>query len=93
MAIKISPVLILMYQASLTQGAGANYWKQALVTTILKIGKRTDPANYRPISLTSVCCKTMEHIIHSQAMKHLDNTTSLQTNSMASGKEDPVNHN
>ena len=30
------------------------------------------PANYRPISLTAVCCKVMEHILHSQVMKHLD---------------------
>ena len=26
--------------------------------------------NYRPISLTSVCCKTMEHILVSKMMKH-----------------------
>ena len=30
------------------------------------------PANYRPISFTAVCCKVMEHILHSQVMKHLD---------------------
>ena len=37
-----------------------------------KKGSKTDPKNYRPISLTSVVCKSMEHIIVSQIMKHLD---------------------
>ena len=43
-----------------------------LVTLIFKKGDKSEQANYRPISLTSICCKTMEHIIHSQVMQHLD---------------------
>ena len=39
--------------------------KKAVVTPLFKKGNRIDPANYRPISLTSVCCKLLEHIIHS----------------------------
>ena len=34
--------------------------KSANVTAIHKIGSRHEPGNYRPISLTSVVCKTME---------------------------------
>ena len=30
------------------------------------------PVNYRPISLTSVCCKVMEHIIYHSIMSHLE---------------------
>lgn len=29
--------------------------------------------NYRPISLTSVCCKTLEHIIYTAIFNHLQN--------------------
>ena len=36
--------------------------------------------NYRPISLTSVICKTTEHIIVSQLMKHLESTNILTEN-------------
>ena len=29
-------------------------------------------ANYRPVSLTCICCKTLEHILVSNINKHLD---------------------
>ena len=32
----------------------------------------TQGISYRPISLTSIICKTAEHIIHSQIIRHLD---------------------
>ena len=41
-------------------------------TVTYKAGDKTDPKNYRPISLTSIICKTMEHIICSHLMHHLD---------------------
>ena len=42
-----------------------------------KKGERANPANYRPISLTSVWCKLMEHILHSSSMKHLEHQNIL----------------
>ena len=38
----------------------------------IKKGDRTRAENYRPVSLTSVCCKVLEHVVHSHVMKHLD---------------------
>ena len=35
-------------------------WKESLVIPFLKKGSRCPPLNYRPISLNSVCCKTLE---------------------------------
>ena len=40
-----------------------NIWKTANVSSIFKKGDRSDPSNYRPISLTCVACKIMESII------------------------------
>jgi hypothetical protein len=46
-------------------------WKLANVTPIFKKGKRSDPGNYRPVSLTSVCCRILESIIRDSIMDHL----------------------
>jgi hypothetical protein len=35
-------------------------------------GDRGQPANYRPISLTSILCKTLEHTLHSTIITHLE---------------------
>ena len=37
------------------------------------------PVNYRPISLTSVCCKVMEHIIFRSIMSHLEKNNILNS--------------
>ena len=46
-------------------------WKKANVTAVFKKGDRHSAANYRPVSLTSICCKLQEHVITSSIMKHL----------------------
>ena len=42
------------------------------VTAIFKKGSKTNPKNYRPISLTCIACKVLEHIAHSHIMKYFD---------------------
>ena len=37
-----------------------------------KKGDRKNPSNYRPVSLTSICSKIMEHIVYSNIMSHLE---------------------
>ena len=41
-------------------------WKSANITPLFKHVDRSAPVNYRPASLTSICSKVMEHIIHKQ---------------------------
>uniref|UniRef100_A0A6G5AA70 Putative endonuclease/reverse transcriptase n=1 Tax=Rhipicephalus microplus TaxID=6941 RepID=A0A6G5AA70_RHIMP len=41
-------------------------WKAARISPVFKKGDRLSPQNYRPISLTSPCCKLLEHIIATQ---------------------------
>ena len=45
-------------------------WKEANVHRVFKKGEKEDCKNYRPISLTCVCCKILEHIVHSHIMKY-----------------------
>ena len=49
-------------------------WLEANVTPIFKKGSRTEPGNYRPVSLTSVCCRMMEAILKDDIVTHLEKT-------------------
>ena len=61
-----------LFKQSLDIGKLPPEWKTAYVTPIFKKDKRSDPSNYRPVSLTSILCKTFEHILVSQIMNHLE---------------------
>ena len=53
------------------QGTLPEVWKQAIVVPVFKKGSRTDSCNFRPILLTCICTKILEHIIYSNVSKHL----------------------
>ena len=67
---EIAPVLRFIFQQSLDTGDLPLDWRKANISPIYKKGSKTVPANYRPVSLTSNCCKLLEHIIDSQIMRH-----------------------
>ena len=46
-------------------------WKKAVVTPVFKKGSSADPANYRPISQTSIFCKLMERVITAELSEYL----------------------
>ena len=70
-------MLAFIMQQSLITRRIPSDWKKALVTPVFKEGDKSKPENYRPVSLTSICCRITEHIIVSQTMKHLDNHSIL----------------
>ena len=47
-------------------------WLTANIVPVYKKGDESTHVNYRPISLTSVCCKTMEHIICHSILDHFN---------------------
>ena len=63
-------------------------WKRANISPIYKKGCRSEPLNYRPISLTSVACKILERIIKKQLVLHLEsgNLMSKAQHGFRSGK-------
>ena len=68
---EISPMLALIYNELLAQGTVPDDWRQANVAPVFKKGEKYNAANYRPVSLTCICCKTLEHIIVSNINKQL----------------------
>ena len=70
LAEELAPILTLLFQTSLQQGKIPDDWRTADVVPIFKSGEKSKAENYRPISLTCILCKTMEHIISSSIMHH-----------------------
>ncbi|UYV68603.1 hypothetical protein LAZ67_6000181 [Cordylochernes scorpioides] len=65
--------LLYIFNNSWKTGKLPQDWKTATIIPIKKLDKSADdPKNYRPISLTSICCKLMEKIILRRLTYHLD---------------------
>jgi hypothetical protein len=54
--------LSALFNYSLSTGKIPRDWKTANVIPIHKTGNKSDPCNYKPISITSSVCKVLEEI-------------------------------
>jgi len=70
--------LCILFNKSITNRYVPVDWKNANVTAIFKKGTRTDPGNYRPVSLTSIICKILETFVKETFIEH------FQTNNLYS---------
>ena len=61
----------------LSTGKVLDAWRSANIDPVFKKGDRFKAINYRPVSLTSLCCKIQEHIITSNILRHLDDNSIL----------------
>ncbi len=72
LASEISPYLTDIFNQSLSTGAVPKAWKEANIVPIFKKGDKLKASNYRPVSLTCIVSKVLEHIVVSSIMKHSD---------------------
>ena len=68
---EIAKPITLLFNTSISQGIVPNDWNTAEVVAIFKKGTRSDPGNYRPVSLTCVLCKMLESFIRDAIVSHM----------------------
>jgi hypothetical protein len=61
-----------LFQLSLNCVKIPDEWRKANTVPIYKKGEKHQPANCRPVFLTSISCKLLEHVVHSTVMDHFD---------------------
>ena len=62
---EIAPIIQLIFERSLATGEVSSDWTKTNVNPIFKNGDKSDPAIYRPITLTCILCKVMESSFYS----------------------------
>jgi len=65
-------MLAPIFQYSLDSGRLPSIWKTANISPVFKKGNKALPENYRPVSLTCITCKLLEHIVLSHINSNLD---------------------
>ena len=72
LAMELGPVFAHLFQQSIDTGEIPKEWSLANICPLFKKGDRSLARNYRPVSLTCIPCKLLEHIVCSNIMAHLD---------------------
>ena len=71
-ASQLSPALATIFQCSIDSGKLPSDWLNANVSPVFKKGDSHLAENYRPVSLTCVSCKLLEHIVCKHLLDHLE---------------------
>ena len=72
MRVVLALPLKLMFQHSFNSKTLPEDWRSADVVPIFKKGSKSNVKNYRPVSLTCICCKIMESIIRDNIMRFFE---------------------
>ena len=76
MAAQLAEPFQALFSTSLEEGILPQGWKDGNVTPIFKKGKKHQPGNYRPVSLTSIPCRVMK-LVTNEIIEHLINNILL----------------
>ena len=88
-AFEFALILTSLFKQSFDKGALPSAWRDANITAMFKKGHSVDSKNYRPVSLTSLIAKTMEHFICKQICSHLCRNSVISSTRMTP-KRDPA---
>jgi len=68
----------MIFRKSLDTSCVPRDWRTAVISPLYKKGRRSQPDNYRPVSLTSQIVKVVESIVRDEIVQHLDKFNLIQ---------------
>ena len=68
----LAQALLILWKSSFDTGVIPMVYKEQFITPVYKKGNKTDPANYRPISLTSHVIKIFERVVRKRLVHYLE---------------------